>query len=150
LSANFQPQRAILLVEDQKADAVLIERALVGSGLDHPIHCVHSGIEALAYLSGDPPFHDRSKYPLPILILLEIRMPGGPDGFEVLRWIRHHQSFSKVPVAMLTGSTNLRDANTAYRLGANTFLVKPFDFVDLAELSNSVKRLIAKAGAADE
>jgi CheY-like chemotaxis protein len=103
LPASSVIRRAILLVEDQENDVFLIKRALYEAGINNPVHSVSSGIEALSYLSGDPPFHDRTKYPLPVLVLLDIRMPG-PDGFEVLRWIRHHPDFSKLQVAMLTGA----------------------------------------------
>ena len=136
-------QRAILLVEDQENDALLIKRALEESGINDPIHTVRSGLEAMSYLSGDAPFHDRTRYPLPLLVLLDIRMPG-PDGFEVLRWIRHNPEFSKLPVVMLTSSEAIQDADAAYRLGATSFFVKPFDFANKRELSEAVKRLVAK------
>ena len=121
----------------------MIRRALEESGIKDPIHSVRSGLEAMSYLSGDPPFHERDKYPLPLLVLLDIRMPG-PDGFEVLRWIRHNAKLSKLPVVMLTSSDAIQDADAAYRLGATSFFVKPFDFSNKRELSQAVKRLVAK------
>ena len=136
-------QRVILLVEDQEADVVLIKRALENSGVSYPVQSVPGGMEALAYLSGDPPFHDRIRYPLPVLLLLDIRMPT-VNGFEVLRWVRHHPEFARLPVAVLTGSAEIEDANRAYKLGANSFMVKPFDFGNSAELCRTVERLIAQ------
>jgi CheY-like chemotaxis protein len=136
----------MLLVEDQEDDAILIKRALEESGIKYPIHTVRSGLGAMSYLSGDPPFHDRDRYPLPLLLLLDIRMPG-PDGFEVLRWIRHNPEFSKLPVVMLTSSDAIQDADAAYRLGATSFFVKPFDFANTRELSQALKRLVAKGAS---
>jgi len=143
LPATSLIKRAILLVEDQENDALFIKRALEDAGINEPIHTVRSGLEAMSYLSGDAPYHDRNKYPLPILVLLDIRMPD-PDGFEVLRWIRHGPEFSKLPVVMLTSSDRIHDADAAYRLGATSFFVKPLDFMNKRELSQALKRLVAR------
>jgi CheY-like chemotaxis protein len=134
--------RAILLIEDQEDDAVLIKRALQKAGVTYPVHTVGGGIEAIAYLRGDPPFHVRIRYPLPALVLLDVRMPS-MDGYEVLSWIRRNVDFAGLPVVMLTGSNEIEDANRAYQLGATSFFVKPMDFANYADLSCAVQRLIA-------
>jgi len=95
----------------------------------------------MAYLNGDPPYHDRVKYPLPNLVLLDIKMPG-MNGFEVLKWIRHQPSLAGLCVVMLTSSDQIRDANKAYQFGANSFLVKPLDFWNVEELMRSLDLLL--------
>ena len=70
-------------------------------------------------------------------------MPG-MDGFDVLRWIRHQPRFAKLCVVMLTGADEIAKANLAYQLGADSFLVKPLDFWNAAELSCSIERLLAR------
>jgi CheY-like chemotaxis protein len=134
--------KLILLVDDNQDDLVLIRRAFERAGLREKIRSLPSGMEALAYLRGDYPYADRSSYPVPDLILLDIKMPG-TDGFEVLRWIRQQQQFSELCVVMLTSSDEIRDVNRAYQMGANSFLVKPLDFGNAAELWRSLERLLA-------
>ncbi len=131
------------MVEDNPDDVMLIRRAFERAGVRHPIHRVPSGQEALAYFKGDSPYWDRVTYPLPALVLLDIKM-NGTDGFEVLRWIRRQPDFSRLCVVMLTSSDEIRDVNYAYSLGANSFLVKPLDFWNAAELSRSLQRLFAR------
>lgn len=100
-------------------------------------------MECIGYLKGDPPFGDRKAYPLPALVLLDIKLPG-VDGFEVLRWIRAQSNFARLCVVMLTSSDEVRLVNRAYQLGANSFLVKPLEFWNATELLHSVERLLAK------
>ena len=95
----------------------------------------------MAYFNGEPPYDDREKYPLPALVLLDIKMPG-MDGFEVLKWIRNQPSLAKLCVVMLTSSDQIQDANKAYQFGANSFLVKPLDFWNVEELMRSLDRLL--------
>ncbi len=109
--------------------------------LNFPIHSVSGGLDAIAFLNGNPPYHDRLSYPLPALVLLDINMPH-VDGFEVLRWIRHQPYFANLPVAMLTGSRTKTVADTARLLGATSFFVKTVDFANAAKLAASIQRLI--------
>src|SRR5262249_48425052 len=88
------------------------------------------------------PYTDRVVYPVPDLLLLDIKMPG-TDGFEVLRWIREQPQFAGMCVVMLTSSDEIRDVNRAYKLGANSFLVKPLDFVNAKELWRSLGKLLS-------
>jgi CheY-like chemotaxis protein len=141
LPAQAETKPAILVVEDQDDDAIVITRALQGAHLQCPIVRVRGGLEAMAYLSGAAPFYDQSRYPRAGLVLLDIRMPG-PDGFEVLRWIRHNPNLLGLPVVMLTGSEDVQDMANAYQLGANSFFVKPFDFSNYAALSRTVQQFI--------
>ena len=133
--------RVILLVDDQEPDVVLIKRALRKSGLDYPVLSVSDGLEALAYLNGDPPYQDRTRYPLPLLVLLDVRMPL-MDGFEVLTWVRQNPVLAALPVVMLTGSEEQGQAKRARELGAISFLVKSFDFGN-SDLVRTVLRLMS-------
>jgi len=135
--------RWILVVDDNPDDVLLIRRAFERAGLKHPIHSASDGEEGIAYLRADPPYDHRFEYPLPDLVLLDIKMPR-TNGFEVLRWIRRQPEFLHLCVVMLTSSDAIRDANQAYQLGADSFLVKPLDFVNAAELSQSLDRLLAR------
>jgi CheY-like chemotaxis protein len=123
----------VLLVEDNDDDVSLFERAFGRTGFPHLLQTVRSGDEAIAYLSGSGVYADREQYPLPALLLLDIKLPR-KDGFEVLGWIRHHPKLAPLRVIMLTGSARSEDVNRAYRMGANSYLSKPVDasgFVDI-------------------
>jgi CheY-like chemotaxis protein len=134
-------EQPILLVENNQDDILLILRAFQRGGVTRRIQAVTSGMDAVAYLQGTRPFDDRERYPLPVLVLLDIKMPG-MDGFEVLRWIRRQWEFFDLCVVVLTNSDSIRDANEAYHFGANSFLVKPLDFENAAELARSVERVL--------
>ena len=122
---------------------MLILRAFQRAGVTRRIQTVTSGAQAVAYLQGTQPYGDRQKYPLPILVLLDIKMPG-MDGFDVLRWIRRQWEFFELCVVMLTASDRIRDATQAYHLGANSFLVKPLDFQNAGELARSLDVMLSR------
>jgi CheY-like chemotaxis protein len=127
------PDETILLVEDNADDVSLFERAFGRTGFPHHLETVQSGDEAIAYLSRSGMYADREQYPLPTLLLLDIKLPR-KDGFEVLDWIRHHPNLAPLGVIMLTGSPRSEDVNRAYRMGVNSYVSKPVDasgFVDI-------------------
>jgi CheY-like chemotaxis protein len=124
----------ILVVEDREDDILLIRKAFQRAGLQNPIHFVRSGDEAVAYLAGEWKYANRAEYPLPVLVLLDLKLPG-MDGFEVLAWIRQQHGLRALPVVVLTSSSDLSDVNRAYQLGANSFFVKELEFRDTVELS---------------
>ena len=128
----------ILLAEDTEDDILLIKRALFKGGVSNPVQVVRNGAEAISYLKGEAEFTDRDEYPLPEMMLLDLKMPI-VDGFEVLRWVRRQPLLSALPVLVLTSSDSLRDVNLAYRLGANSFLVKPFEFEDCLQLGQAIR-----------
>jgi CheY-like chemotaxis protein len=116
----------ILIVEDSEDDILLLRRALRNLGLSDEPNVVRSGGQAIEYLGGEKKFADREEFPLPRLILLDLKMPG-IDGFEVLKWLREEPPLNQIPVVVMTGSTYSPDIRRAYQLGAKTFIVKPED-----------------------
>jgi CheY-like chemotaxis protein len=129
----------ILVVEDREDDILLINKAFERAALQNPLQFVRSGEEAINYLAGERKYSNRAEYPLPILVLLDLKMPG-VDGFEVLAWIRGHESLRGLPVVVLTSSSELRDVNRAYALGANSFFVKELDFAGTVDLSKLIQK----------
>lgn len=127
----------ILLAEDREDDVLLIQRAFREGGISHPIAVVRDGEEAIRYLAGQGRYSNRELYPLPTLFLLDLTLPG-TDGFEVMRWIRGRPELKDLPVVVLTQSDKIRDANTAYRLGAYSFIVKTEDFQDAVAFAQSM------------
>lgn len=117
----------ILLAEDDENHVLLVQRAFKKARLLNPLHVVHGGEDAIAYLKGKGPYANREEFPLPALLLLDLKMPR-TDGFEVLEWIRTEPSLCALRVVVLTSSEDIRDVNRAYQLGANSFLQKPADF----------------------
>ena len=120
----------VLLVEDNPDDVFFIKWAFKKARLDLTLTVVSDGRDAVDYLQGNPPYGDRAAYPLPTLIILDLRLPG-MHGLEVLRWIRSHPAFQRLPITILTGSVIREELNRAYDLGANSFLLKPLSLVDL-------------------
>jgi CheY-like chemotaxis protein len=133
------PDRALfLLVEDDEDQVSLVRRAFLKANIVNPMQIVRSGEEAMVYLEGAGPYANRDEFPLPRLILLDLKMPG-ISGFDVLRWIRKQPALATLRVVVLTASNEIRDVNLAYELGANSFLVKPVDFDDFVRLSRAIQ-----------
>jgi CheY-like chemotaxis protein len=128
----------ILLVEDREDDVVIIRRAFSKGNILNPLFVVRDGEQAIAYLTGEGRFANREEYPLPDLILLDLKMPK-KDGFDVLRWLRKKPGLNALRVVVLTSSEELRDVNLAYQLGANSFLVKPVDFENFVKVGQALK-----------
>jgi len=128
-------EKNILLVEDNEDDAYLMTRALRTAEIDSPVHVVTDGEQAVNYLKGSGRFADRAEFPLPGLVLLDLKLPR-VSGFEVLEWIQKESSLPQLVVVVLSSSGETRDVNMAYRFGARSYLVKPptaASFVDLAK-----------------
>jgi CheY-like chemotaxis protein len=127
----------ILLVEDSPDDALLIQRAFRKANLANPVQLVRDGEEAVAYLSGDAPFADRARFPLPVFMLLDLKLPRR-SGLEVLAWVRQESAVKRLPVVVLTSSRESVDVNRAYDLGVNSYLTKPVGFEALIEMVKNV------------
>jgi CheY-like chemotaxis protein len=118
-------QRAtILLVEDNEDDAFALKWALRKAQVTLPIQVADDGQKAIDYLAGVGAYTERERYPLPNLVLLDLKLPYR-TGMEVLAWIRERARFDALPVVILSGSDESRDHDTAAALGAREYLVKP-------------------------
>ena len=127
----------ILLVEDDPNDVLLIQRAFQKAGLRNALKVVRDGEQAIDYLSGKGNYNQRDRFPLPFLLLLDLKMPG-TDGFEVLQWIRSEPTLKRLLVVVLTSSNLQADVDRAYESGANSYLVKPVGFEELVEMVKSI------------
>src|SRR5260221_3827393 len=103
---------AILLVEDREDDVLLFKHALEHSGLENPLRMVSDGLEALAYLNGQWPFSDRGTFPMPQIVILDLKLPK-LDGWELLKVVPSRHEFDKVLVIVLTGSPRVEDLRRA-------------------------------------
>ena len=123
------PMRVVLLVEDNDDDAFLMRRALAKAGIldSLVLQVLGDGEEAMAYLAGQGKYSDRTVYPMPDLVLLDLKMPL-KDGFEVLKWIREQSALRTLRVVIVSSLDTVYAVNEAYRLGANSFLAKQTDF----------------------
>jgi CheY-like chemotaxis protein len=128
----------ILLAEDQEDDVLLIRRAFSKARIPNPLYVVGNGEEVIWYLKGEGKYANREEYPLPDLLLLDLKMPI-MDGFEVVKWIRRQPCLAGLRVLVLTSSDSVRDVNLAYKLGANSFLVKPLEFEDYTTLGSLIQ-----------
>lgn len=117
-------EHLILWAEDDENDALLFQRAFQKTHSPVALRRVRDGNEAVAYLTGEGDYSDRSRYPLPQLLLLDVKMPR-KNGFEVLEWKQSRPDFSTLPAVMLSSSEADCDKQQADRLGATDYLGKP-------------------------
>lgn len=131
-----------LLVEDNADDVLLIQRAYRKANLPGPTQALTNGQQAIEYLAGSGAYADRTRFPLPSVILLDLKLPR-TSGLEVLAWMRQptqHPDIRRIPVVVLTSSRERADVNAAYDRGANSYLVKPVRFDALLEMVRAVDR----------
>ncbi|MBW4417642.1 MAG: response regulator [Myxacorys californica WJT36-NPBG1] len=129
-------QKTVLVIEDEASDRFPLERAFHQLGSEFSLHVVETGQAAVAYLEGKEPYSDRSQFPLPNLIVLDLRLPG-MSGLDLLKWIRQQSQFSDLPIITLTAYGN-RDLPRAYELGINFYLLKPAEAHALAEILEAI------------
>jgi CheY-like chemotaxis protein len=131
--------KTVLLVEDDPADARLIQRAFDRTEGQVAVLRLQNGDDAVAYLQGTPPFDNRAVHPMPHILVLDIKLPRR-SGLEVLQWIRTRTSELRLlPVVMLTSSRHSVDINRAYTLGANSYLAKPESSDQLLSVIGTLK-----------
>jgi len=129
----------ILLVEDDPMDVRLMLRALAGGPAEGHVEVVRDGEEALDYLFRRGAFSSRPEGERPKLILLDLKLPK-VDGLKVLGEVKNDHRTCAIPVAVLTSSREEKDLARSYRLGANSYLQKPFDLNELQETIRTVER----------
>jgi len=130
--------RAILLVDDDENDVVIMRMAMQKAGLSCPIRVARDGREAQDYLGGNGKFADRHEYPLPYLILMDLKLPR-VTGLDVLKWLRERPEFDSTIVLVLSSSPMPEDIQGAYRLRANAYLVKPCSVEALQLMARAIK-----------
>lgn len=128
----------ILQVEDDEHDVFFLKRAFDVAGIPNPIQVVHDGQEAIDFFSGTGPYADRKRYPLPCLVLLDLKLPR-KNGLEVLQWLRSERRLPYMPIIMFSSSAHPEDIDQAYRLGANSFVVKPSGVTDRNDFARALR-----------
>jgi len=130
-------RQPILLVDDDEDNLYLMRTAFDMAGSQHPLRSVNNGEDAIAYLQGSGMFADRTKYPWPVVMVLDLNMPK-MNGFQVLEWVRSQPVLKRLVVVILSASMRSQDVDRAYDLGATAFLVKPTDLDDLAAMMKTL------------
>jgi CheY-like chemotaxis protein len=128
----------ILLVDDDANDVVLVTRAFTAIESDDQIQHAEDGEDAVAYLQGEGKYADRDTFPLPSLVLLDLKLPR-MTGFEVLGWVRSQASLKRLPIVVVTSSNVRNDVNYAYELGANSYVTKPNNLAALTIIMRTIR-----------
>src|ERR1051325_51851 len=129
----------ILYVEDRHEDVSLLARACDAAGLPADFHEVPDGTKAISYLKGEGEFADRSRHPLPQVVVLDWKL-SGMSGLAFLQWLRQEPKFSLLPVLVFTEFANAEDKARALAEGANGYFAKPPDYEALVRLAESFRR----------
>ncbi|PKN77086.1 MAG: two-component system response regulator [Deltaproteobacteria bacterium HGW-Deltaproteobacteria-10] len=124
--------KTILLVEDNPDDVELTLRAFKHNNIFNKVFVARDGVEALDYLLGTGSYAGRNINDLPVVILLDIKLPR-VDGFGVLKEIRANERTKLLPVVILTSSAEEQDLINSYKLGANSYVRKPINFHEFIE-----------------
>lgn len=126
-------KKTVLVVEDELSDQFLLQRAFGQIKQEEfALHVVKTAEDAIHYLQGSEPYQERATYPLPVLIVLDLRLPG-MSGLDLLKWVKKQPQFNDLPVIALTAYGN-RDLPRAYDLGIDFYLLKPVEANSLAEV----------------
>jgi CheY-like chemotaxis protein len=125
--------QTILMVDDGEHDLFFLRKAFVTADCPFLLQEASNGEEAIRYLNGDDRYQDRNKFPLPIVMLLDLNMPK-KNGFDVLAWVRAQPKLKPLAVIILTASMRDEDLERAFELGATSFLVKPSDLETLSAM----------------
>ena len=127
----------ILLVEDDENDVILVRKAIETGGAGHTVQAVTDGEQAIRYLQGIDEYADRERYPVPNVVLSDLKMPR-MTGFELLRWLRANPKYSVIPTIIYSNSALESDVREAYRLGANSYIAKPPSLGALVETLRAI------------
>jgi len=127
---------AILLAEDNEDDVFMMKRAFRKAQISNPLYAVGDGELVLEYLEGRGEFADRTKFPFPLIMFLDLNMPK-KSGLEVIKYIRHQPSLQKLVINVLSSSTRGTDIDSAAVSGANAYFIKPTRIEKFQELIES-------------
>ena len=127
----------VLYAEDDENDAFFMQRAFVKLNRADDLRIVGDGQMAVDYLSGVEEFSNRERFPLPHMIILDVKMPM-MSGLETLAWIRARREFDALPVVMFTSSTQESDIEFSRTHGANGYFVKPSNADQLSRVAGSI------------
>lgn len=122
----------ILLVDDDEDFLMFVERAFRQNGVENPIHQVHDGESAIAYMMGEGKFSDRTVYEYPTFIMIDLKMPRG-DGFTVLQHLKKNPEWAIIPTVIFSASSDHDDIKKSYLLGASSYHIKPHSMAELRE-----------------
>lgn len=122
----------IMVVDDNPADLILIEKAIRSIGVTDPIQAINGGGEAIAYMMGEGKYADRHAYAYPTFIITDLKMPG-TDGLAVLEFLQDNPEWAVIPTVVLTSSRDPDDIKKSYMLGASSYHVKPSSFDELRQ-----------------
>ena len=134
--------KTLLHIDDNSNDLFLFRRACSQTGVSFRLESIDNSKGAQEYLQGRGPYSDRSKFPLPDLVLLDLKMPP-LDGFAMLAWIRERAEFNPLMVCVFTSSFQYEDIQKAYAGGANSFLTKPSAYENLIAIATALDQSIA-------
>jgi|SRR3954468_4856577 CheY-like chemotaxis protein len=132
-------QKLVLLAEDSRDDAFFLRRAFLSAGITCSVVDVRNGQQAINYLSGNNLFEDRCAFPMPNLVIVDLKMPL-VDGFEVLAWVQAQPALKSLPVIVLSSSNLQIDKEKAQALGALEYLVKPNNPAELVQVVEQLKQ----------
>jgi CheY-like chemotaxis protein len=137
VTTNTSSAPSILLAEDEETEVMLFELALQSAGPQYPLIVTRDGKEAIDYLSGEPPYSERSAHPMPGLMVLDLKMPR-LTGFDVLSWLEARPHLRSIPAVVLSSSSYPEDIQKAARLGAREYYIKPHSLSELGKLLRSI------------
>src|SRR5258707_14871714 len=133
----MEPQLSILVVDDNPADLAFFSSATHKTCLNIRLQTLTAGQQAIDYLNAKGEYRDRSKYPWPDLIVLDLKMPE-VNGFDFLAWRKASSIFVSVPVIVLSGSKEMDDVKRIFELGANKHIVKPTDLENWESIDRQI------------
>ena len=129
---------SVLVAEDNENDVLILRHVFAKVSKDVSLAFINDGEEAIKYLRGENGFGDRSKYPFPDVLLLDLKMPR-LDGFDVLTWIRNHPPIHRLRVIVFTSSGHELDVERAYDLGASSYFRKPAALNDMKSVVDCLR-----------
>jgi CheY-like chemotaxis protein len=137
--ASMEVHPTILIAEDIESDRTLIRLGFEKAHFPFHLQFVEDGVQAVRYLQGSGPYANRAKFPVPAILLTDLKMPR-MGGFELLAWVRKQKKWKNLPVIVITGSNQGEDRKRAVELGANSYVVKDLLMRPPPELFDDILR----------